>query len=398
MTSVPPRRRPAVLAFCLAVGSLPAASASAAACPFCPPISQTLAEQVAQSDAVVLAQWVDGTKAKGDEAGHTRFEVVQVAKSPSKLPVARGDGVAYGSYRAGKKGNLFLLFGYSGDAIEWQPPQEITELGFQYLVQAPSPETPSEKRLAYFLRFLESSDETISTDAFGEFAMAPYKDIVPLTDRLPREKLRKWVADPETQAARLGLYGLMLGLCGEDEDAAWMERKITEPTREIRIGIDGIIAGYLLLRGEKGLDVIDRTKLRKEAKSPFSETFAAMNALRFLMQYSDGKIERARVLKSVRLLLDHPAVADLVIIDLTRWKDWSVQDRLLELFDDKDYEFATIRRGIVRYYLASIKDAPKEPGAEVPSHVTKSQAILETLRKKDPKIVEEAERGLTIGP
>ena len=39
----------------------------------------------------------------------------------------------------------------------------------------------------------------------------PYEVIVPLKDRMPREKLRKWVTDPDTPVTRIGLYGLLLG-------------------------------------------------------------------------------------------------------------------------------------------------------------------------------------------
>ena len=51
-----------------------------------------------------------------------------------------------------------------------------------------------------------------------------------------------------------------------------------------------------------------------------------------------------------------------------------------------------IRRNIVRYMLASVKDAPKDPSAPIPEHVTKGKEILEKLRAKDMKAVEDAER------
>ena len=42
----------------------------------------------------------------------------------------------------------------------------------------------------------------------------------------------------------------------------------------------------------------------------------------------------------MRLLLDNPDFADQVIPDLARWEDWSVMDRLVEMFkagDEKSY-------------------------------------------------------------
>src|SRR5690606_1580063 len=105
---------------------------------------------------------------------------------------------------------------------------------------------------------------------------------------------RKWVMNPETPVTRLGLSGLMLGLCGTEEDAKLMQQKVTEQTDDFRLGIDGIMGGYLLLTGEKGLGILDETKL-KNKKAPFSETYAAMSALRFMWDYGDGRISKDRL-------------------------------------------------------------------------------------------------------
>ena len=84
-------------------------------------------------------------------------------------------------------------------------------------------------------------------------------------------------------------------------------------------------------------------------------------------------------------------MADLVIADLARWKDWSVQERLMELYAAKEYDIPSIKRAIVHYMLASTKDKPKDAMKD-PSHVTVSKKHLATLRQKDPKTVKNAER------
>ena len=94
----------------------------------------------------------------------------------------------------------------------------------------------------------------IGDDAFGEFANAAYSDVVLLSKELPREKLRTWLTSNMVSPGRIGLYGMMLGLCGTDEDVKLLERKILEGTEDFRLGIDGVMGGYLLLTGEKGLD------------------------------------------------------------------------------------------------------------------------------------------------
>lgn len=360
-------------------------------CPFCPSVSKTIAEQVAESDAVVLVQWVDGTKAEGKSPGSTVYEVLQVVKTPDS-EVAKGARITLDRFRTGKKGDLFVLLGSKANAIDWGSPIEVSEASFGYMAQAPSPEQPTQKRLEFFMKFLEFPDEFVANDAFGEFSNAPYKDIVPLAKSMPRERLRKWVLSSDTPVTRIGLYGMMLGLCGTEVDAELLKKKITEPSEDFRLGIDGIIGGYLLLTGEKGLDLIDETKLSKKTKVPFSETYSAMQAIRFMWSYTEGKIEKERLRKSMRLLLERPELTDLVVADLSRWKDWSVQDRLLALYGDEDYDVPTIKRSIIRYFLASVKDGPQGEGAAQPPHVVKGKAILEKLREKDPQLVKEAER------
>ena len=234
----------------------------------------------------------------------------------------------------------------------------------------------------------------MANDAYGEFANAPYEDIAKLKDEMPREKIRNWVTSSDTNVARLGLYGLLLGLSGTDEDARLMEKKISEPTQDFRLGIDGVMSGYLLLTGAEGLELLEKTKLKpgKESKVPFSETYAAMQALRFMWTYGDGTIEKESLRKSMRLLLDRPELADLVVADLARWQDWSVQDRLMNLYGKEGYDIPSIKRAIVRYFLVASKKDEKDQEGNAAQHVAQAKQHLETLRERDPKTVKEAER------
>ena len=424
-----------------------AGASAARCCPFCSAPSLTLAEQMAQADAAVLVQWVGGKKATDKTAGETVYQIKQIVRNhKNELKV---DGkVTLPRYRESKVGDLFLLVGSKGTTIEWASPLEVTETSFNYVAQAPSPEAPTTKRLEYYVKFLEYPDQMISNDAYGEFANAPYADITQLADSLPREKIRGWITNKDTPATRMGLYGLLIGLCGNADDAKTIERKILEKTEDFRLGIDGLMSGYLLLTGDKGLSVLDEHKL-KNRDVPFSETYAAMQALRFMWKYSEGRIEKSRLRASMRILLDRPELADLVIADLARWKDWEVQDRLMalyiqalasapeeeeateeaasedkaektkdaprkdvfqtawkEAFGNQKWEGAgkhgeafnvpSIKRAIVRYMLVSTKDVPDEAtsGKEsvLPDHAKKGQKYVDMLRKLDEKTVAQAER------
>jgi hypothetical protein len=365
------------------------------ACPFCSAPSLTLTEQLTQSDAAVLATWSGGTPAKGQEGGSTEYEVLEVVQQPAGGKLAKGSKVSLVRYRVGKKGDLFLLLGTKGGAvIDWGSPMEVTKESFAYMKNAPKPEVPTTERLRYFAKYLEHADQMIATDAYGEFANAAYGDITPVAKDMPRDYLRKWIADPQISPSRLGLYGLLLGLCGTAEDVPALEKKILDANEEFRLGIDGIMGGYLLLTEEKGLAVLDEKKLANK-QAPFSETYAAMQALRFMWQYGDNRISADRLRESMRLLLDRPELADLVIADLARWKDWSVQDRLMSLYGKEEYDIPSIKRAIVRFMLASTKDIP-EGSAETPAHVAKGQKALAELEAMDPKTVSEAKRFFLI--
>ena len=362
----------------------------AEACPFGPGPSTPLTEQLSQSDVAVLVQWSEAEKGTLEKAGKTVFEIKEIVNQSDKDKLKVGDQITINRHRPGKKGNLFLLLGTKGTSIDWGDPIEVTETSFHYISQAPAPEEKTTKRLRYFLKFLEYPDQMVSNDAYAEFENAPYEDIIPLANDLPRENIRKWIVAPDTPATRMGLYGLLLGLCAENSDIAFMEAKILETPKEFRQGIEGMMAGYLLQTGADGLDKIDQAKLiPKEA--PFSETYAAMQALRFMWYYGNGLISKERLRSSMRRLLDRPDMVDLAVADLAKWNDWSGLARLMNMYGTGDYDIPPIKWAIVRYLLVASKGKNKKGIGPDAATTEKAKEFLDKLRKEDPKTVKSAE-------
>jgi hypothetical protein len=164
------------------------------------------------------------------------------------------------------------------------------------------------------------------------------------------------------QANRRRLYATMLGVCGTPADAdrigAILAGKtatggpLPQEQAEIRGGLDALIACYVALRGPEALDLVDRLFLNRKGRDvPFAETYAAVMALRFLGEESD-LVPRERVLASLRLLLEEPKLADLVIADLARWQDWSVVEKLARIFKDAQTDNIFVREPIVNYLRA----------------------------------------------
>jgi len=369
-------------------------SAKVEACPFCPPTGLTFAEQLENAPTVVLAQWATATKPTEGQSGQTIFEVVDVLKTSNKT-VVKGNRITIGGYWESRSGDLFMLFASGKDEAAWDDPVEMTETAAHYISQAPPIESPVENRLTYFLKFLEFSDPLIADDAFAEFSKARYKDVLPLAKHLPRKKIRGWVFSEETPPTRIGFYGLLLGLCGNEQDAVDMEQHIVAKTDGPRFGIEGVMAGYLLLRGEAGLELLNRTTLHNTDASE-GERYRALQAVRFMWTYAAGKINKAALKESLRGLIERPDVAELAIIDLARWKDWSIQSRLVELYDSKTVyadpsRRAGINKAIIRYMVVSTRYKRDETSEEPPpEHVTKGKRYVALLREKDPDTFEKA--------
>lgn len=395
--------RPLAVAGALLAWLVAGSATSMLACPFCSAPTLTLSEQIHQTEYVVLAKIADSEPATTTSIGTTTFEVTEVLRPAAQTISTTSDGstrptggkpvrktatvevgtrITLEKARRPVDGMQFVLFGATGvnpaalsstaadapptprarksgdSAIAWTVGLEVSDNAAEYVRKVPAPTENSPERLAFFLDYLEHPDKTIANDAYGEFANAPYADLVPLADRLPREKLRQWLVEPGVDPSKLGLYGLMLGLCGQPEDAEFMESIVTSKSTDFRLGIDGVMGGYLLLTGEKGLEVLEQTKL-VDKDAPFTETYSAMQSLRFLWVYARDRVPADRQRASMRLLLDRPELADMVVADLARMEDWSVQDQLMAMYGTGKFDTPTIKRAIVRYLMSSTREKPK---------------------------------------
>jgi hypothetical protein len=235
------------------------------------------------------------------------------------------------------------------------------------------------------------------------------------------DRLVKWIADLEISPSRRRLYFTMLGVCGGKDDLPLLESMITSdfaamephlkrlvscglamggplglPTwievvqqdeRRKKLGLDALVACYLTLRGPDGLDLIDKRFL-KNRDAEYTHVYSTIMALRFHGDEDTGVLPRERLLASMRLLLDNPDFADQVILDLSRWEDWSVLDRLVEMFKTAD-ENSYVRQPIVTYLTV----ASEQPGDVGP----RASAALAELERLDPKTVEQARSLMAFG-
>lgn len=365
----------------------------ARACPFCSALSLTLAEQIGGADVVLVARWVSAEgRNELARTGSTTLEVSEGLRGHSKWdPHQR---ITVNRYREGREGDLFLLLGSVDRKISWHDPLPITKVAIDYSRRVPGPEVAAPIRLRFFLEYLESSDKTVAEDAHSEFANADYKDVEQIKAHLSPEKLRRWLTDPKTESRRLGFYGMLLGLCGTADDARFMAEIIARGEgEELRLGIDGLMGGYLLLTGDAGVDFLERTKL-KPSDCPFTETYSAVQALRFAWTYAEGRVSRERLKVALRTVLHREDMADLIVADLSRWKDWDSLPLLMRMYDSEQYKHTSVKRAIIRFANACSRDVPKDTSMLEPRHAAEGRKALEELRKKDPMLVADALRFL----
>jgi hypothetical protein len=135
-----------------------------------------------------------------------------------------------------------------------------------------------------------------------------------------------------------------------------------------------LIFSYLSIRGQSGLPVIDG-KYLKNKKSDYADTYAAIMALR--SHATEGIILKPQqVVQSLRLMLERPELADLVIPDLARWEDWSAMDKLFELYKNADEKTSWVRVPVVNYLRAC--------------PLAKAKELLKDCEKIDPQSVKRA--------
>lgn len=346
---------------------------SSFACPFCLAPPQTFSEQFLLADAVIIAEFVkfevlnDGTRplstfrirnvltatpeamenVRGLEPGGTVQRSSEASGSPGDLFLIYGDvqnipaidSSAAGTFTNNSGGTPLPIRSVSQSdsprrpSIDWTDHTAISLVAADYLKTLPDRSLPVPKRLAWYIEYLESPDPIIAGDAWAEFGCAAYEDVRACRQLYSPERLKSWISDPTMSPERLGLYGLMLGLCGSSEDAGFLHSQcVNAETGEFRFGAEGLVAGYLLLSKESGLTDIERQFLTSEVSS--AARHALLQTLDFLHTYEPSLIPRKRIHQSARLLLRDPVLAETTIMSLARWQDWDSLPLIIQLYSE----------------------------------------------------------------
>lgn len=344
-----------------------------ALCPFCSAVKQTLSEEMFSTDAVVIAKVVGpGTSSVEGFDLRMKLEVTQVLKGKGLIEDKETfETIVPASFQAGQE---CLVMGVVTDSMSWSTPMKLTPRSKTYVLDIQKLPAEGPMRLRFFVSYLEDEESLLAYDAYDEFARAPYEDVIAIKADINHENLLKWITDPEVTINRKRLYYTLLGVCGSKADLKLLEKLITSDNKKERAALDALAACYLTLAGEDGVALIEDKFLRNK-EADYVDTYAAVAALRF--HGTESKvIPLPRILQAIRLMLDRPEVADLVIPDLARWKDWSAMDKLVDMFKNANEKTNWVRVPIINYLRVCPKPEAKEK--------------IEELRKVDAQAVRRA--------
>lgn len=359
----------------LFAGSTISLAASSAACPFCSAINMTFWEQIKSHDAVVIAKLITLPPPVADidaELPKAEFEVVRVLRGAEHIETdAIFRVLLVGEYPVGQE---FVVMGVNPPGFVWSTPLKATPRVVEYVEMLGKLPEKGADRLNFFQKYFEDEESVLAFDAYDEFARAPYEDVLALKERMDHDQLVKWILNPETSVNRRRLYFTMLGVCGGPQDVEMLERLIRSDDRKEQAGLDALVSCYLKLKGPDGLTLIEDEFLKND-QADYVDTLATISALRF--HGSEEKIiPRDRLVAAVRTLLDRPKMADMVIPDLARWEDWSVMEKLVDLFKNSTEETIWVRVPVIQYLQVCPKPEAKK--------------YIEELRKIDPDAVARA--------
>ncbi len=344
--------------------------AAVEACPFCDVVGRPLA---ARRDAASVV-------AIGEAIGETMNDAGVIRQPFGVRTILRGDGASLDepitARVPGPVVGTAILFG--DDGVENERRFEAiaadeTLLG--YIVAVPATEAPASERLRWFARRLEHPDRALAEDAFLEFGLASYGDVVSAADALDAGKLRAWLDEPAIDERRRGFFGLAVGIVAAraraegdvaeaDACLATLNRAISAPANDLRAGYDGLLGGLLVARGEAAIDWLAAHGLLSE-NTRAGDARHALAALRFAWEFLADRVPRERVADAAARLVANPAVAAAAVVDLARYEHWNSVDEIASLWNTFGRDDPLVRRAVAGYLTACPLDTARDQAARI---------------------------------
>jgi hypothetical protein len=235
------------------------------------------------------------------------------------------------------------------------------------------------QNLQFYFRNLDHADEAIATDAFLEFARCNDQEIGQIARQLSPARLRKLLQDSRTPADRLGLFAFLLGGCGDNQDADFLEKQIKQPSERVVNALDGYLSGYVLMRPRQGWDLA--VNILADARKPFPERYSSVRLMKFYHNWKPAEF-RPEMLRAFQVMLADGEIADLAMEDLRTWQWWDLTPQVLAQYGKPSHTAPIVRRAIVRYALCCPRPEARQ--------------FVETVRMQDRELVRDLEESLEL--
>ncbi|MDB5389221.1 MAG: hypothetical protein JWM11_4867, partial [Planctomycetaceae bacterium] len=308
----------------------------------------------------------------------------------------------------------------------WADILATSDLRLGYFARVADYERDEMQRLNYFLPSLEPLKSFDHFEAVKEFAQTKMDDLVRFAPQLPRMKLRQWIRDPKTDVSDVSEFGWLLGLCGTDVDAKFLDEMIfhhpraiaaaavlkqkesadadeltpvevletpeDEPFDETLLMYEGLVKGYFYLRGVRGLDHLEERILNNSQESR-GRKYVVIDAAESMSEIAKDRIPATRLKLQMLRLLDRPDFARLAILTFLQKQDWTLQDKIAAIYSKEEFNTPRIHSAIVEYLLGSAgqnKDV-KSPSPSSVEDAQKATRHLERIRRLDPEVFTEFE-------
>ena len=371
----------------IAAATLLAIPSPTPACPFCSATGETLAGEVAQADFILYGS-LSNAKRDPDEfnKGTTDLSVDLIIKDNEWLKGKKSVTISKFLQPAKKDAKQLVFFKlYNGQLDAYRGEEVPAESKLPDYLKGAIAVRPKDSltRLAYFFDFLESPDLVISGDAYSEFGYAEYKEVRELADKWKSDSTKSkqllgWLKDPNTRATRFGLYGMLLGHCGEAADAKALRALLDDPMRSYTSGLDGVVAGYIMLDAKAGWEYL--LTIIADEKKDFSVRYAGLRTVRFFWESRPDIIPKAQVMAAMQALMNQSDLADLPIEDLRKWKQWDQVPVVLGYAAKESHNtIPIVNRAVLKFALSALQADPKNAAAA---------EFVEKARAKDPKKVD----------
>lgn len=207
-------------------------------------------------------------------------------------------------------------------------------------------------RLAIVAPYLGSTEPLAAEIAYGEVVRSPYRVMRTLRSRLAAAKIRNWIDDPN-RSSMLPLFTLLLGITGNQDDAAELETQIDQALKAGDAkNLSAMLAADLELRGPSRLDWLHAT-LFADRQRNLPEIDAALLALSVHGE-ADAAVPREKVVEAYRAFIKaRKPMAGFVATELANWEAWDATADYVDIIRSKAVKDPAGQFAILSYLKSS---------------------------------------------